>query len=192
MGSLPAWVDGVRILILFINHLIVHALLCCRFAMKFYMLTQMAFWLHCYPELYFMKAKKVFIIVLKYSISAILIWYKLSWITFHPITYRSICYPRCFITPQYWCSLLEPMLEGKHILLLIELFAWFQVTAIGFGLANTTLYGRDVIPFIPDTSLSPEGVYCFTGVCMWFKWSCCKVVLLLIQVFNVAWTVSCV
>ena len=34
--------------------------------MKFYMLTQMAFWLHCYPELYFMKAKKVFIIVLKY------------------------------------------------------------------------------------------------------------------------------
>ena len=27
--------------------------------MKFYMLCQMSFWLHCYPELYFMKAKKV-------------------------------------------------------------------------------------------------------------------------------------
>ena len=27
--------------------------------MKFYMLSQMSFWLHCYPELYFMKAKKV-------------------------------------------------------------------------------------------------------------------------------------
>ncbi|XP_064383579.1 translocating chain-associated membrane protein 1-like [Halichondria panicea] len=27
-------------------------------SLKFYMLTQMAFWLHCYPELYFMKTKK--------------------------------------------------------------------------------------------------------------------------------------
>lgn len=29
-----------------------------RLSLKFYMLNQMAFWLHCYPELYFMKAKK--------------------------------------------------------------------------------------------------------------------------------------
>lgn len=27
-------------------------------SLKFYMLSQMAFWLHCYPELYFMKTKK--------------------------------------------------------------------------------------------------------------------------------------
>lgn len=27
-------------------------------SLKFYMLNQMAFWLHCYPELYFMKTKK--------------------------------------------------------------------------------------------------------------------------------------
>lgn len=36
-----------------------HHSICCRFAMKFYMLAQISFWLHCYPELYFMKAKKV-------------------------------------------------------------------------------------------------------------------------------------
>lgn len=29
-----------------------------RLSLKFFMLNQMAFWLHCYPELYFMKAKK--------------------------------------------------------------------------------------------------------------------------------------
>ncbi|XP_065897830.1 translocating chain-associated membrane protein 1-like [Dysidea avara] len=29
-----------------------------KFGIKFFMLNQMAFWLHCYPELYFMKAKK--------------------------------------------------------------------------------------------------------------------------------------
>eukprot|EP00731_Ephydatia_muelleri_P010307 Em0005g893a len=29
-----------------------------KLSIKFYMLNQMAFWLHCYPELYFMKAKK--------------------------------------------------------------------------------------------------------------------------------------
>ena len=28
-------------------------------SLKFFMLTQMAFWVHCYPELIFMKAKKV-------------------------------------------------------------------------------------------------------------------------------------
>lgn len=29
-----------------------------KLSIKFYMLNQMAFWLHCYPELYFMKAKR--------------------------------------------------------------------------------------------------------------------------------------
>ena len=28
---------------------------CCRFSLKFFMLQQMAFWLHCYPEIYLMK-----------------------------------------------------------------------------------------------------------------------------------------
>lgn len=28
-------------------------------SLKFFMLTQMAFWLHCYPELIFTKTKKV-------------------------------------------------------------------------------------------------------------------------------------
>lgn len=30
-----------------------------RLSLKFYMLIQMAYWVHCYPELYFMKVKKV-------------------------------------------------------------------------------------------------------------------------------------
>lgn len=30
-----------------------------RLSLKFFMLNQMAFWLHCYPELVFMKTRKV-------------------------------------------------------------------------------------------------------------------------------------
>lgn len=37
----------------------IFAPLCLRMSLKFYMLAQIAFWLHCYPELYFLKAKKV-------------------------------------------------------------------------------------------------------------------------------------
>ena len=32
-------------------------------SLKFFMLTQMGFWVHCYPELVFMKAKKVYSVI---------------------------------------------------------------------------------------------------------------------------------
>lgn len=44
-----------------------------EFAMKFYMLTQMAFWLHCYPELYFMKAKKEHMLSKMFHYTSILV-----------------------------------------------------------------------------------------------------------------------
>ena len=30
-----------------------------RFILKFYFILQIAYWVHCFPELYFLKAKKV-------------------------------------------------------------------------------------------------------------------------------------
>ena len=33
--------------------------MCCRFQVKFFYLTQLAYWLHALPELYFQKVRKV-------------------------------------------------------------------------------------------------------------------------------------
>ncbi|XP_003386011.1 PREDICTED: translocating chain-associated membrane protein 1-like 1 [Amphimedon queenslandica] len=47
-----------------------------KLSLKFYMLTQMAFWLHCYPELYIMKTKKddAYSKIVLYTVSFLIIF----------------------------------------------------------------------------------------------------------------------
>ena len=82
------------------------------------------------------------------------------------ITIRSTYCRRCFIILQYCCSLLEPMLAGNCVKCdALNHYGFMQVTAASNRSTDTTLYGRDILPFVPDTSLPSEGVHCFTRVC---------------------------
>lgn len=50
----------IKLIIFFCHRLLIHCFsFSVRFTLKFYFILQISFWVHCFPELYFTRAKRV-------------------------------------------------------------------------------------------------------------------------------------
>jgi len=117
------------------------------------MLNQMAFWLHCYPELYFMKAKKVTITL------NLLIEPLIQHLGRHSIKAASLYF---FVVTYCW----NICWQVKVVFLNYALKACMQVAAANAYSLNASLFGGVVIPLVKDIPLSPKEGNSFHGVCL--------------------------